>query len=150
MWPHNIQTAKNFIDRSKMANYMVGLGAGSGVDLEHTSPFSDATSITKYRQLEFADSMPDVGTAFLGPLTQEELGFRKVPYQAVTWVPQSGIAFGLEPFTAFDIGDTVRVQAGPRLRGGFAGIQRVYGFTLSLDDNGVERVSELVTSQGGT
>jgi hypothetical protein len=51
---------------------------------------------------------------------------------------------GLEP--AFDIGDLVSVQAGSVLRGGFSGTQRVYEYTVNIDNDGVTEIAELVTS----
>jgi hypothetical protein len=41
----------------------------------------------------------------------------------------------------------VTVQAGAKLRGGFRGLHRVYGYTLDiLDDSSTEVLSSLTTS----
>jgi hypothetical protein len=40
----------------------------------------------------------------------------------------------------------VSVQAGSVLRGGFSGTQRVYEYTVNIDNDGVTEIAELVTS----
>jgi hypothetical protein len=146
--PHNIQTMTRLKDRSTLANVIYGLGAGSGIGLQHTPPYSDATSITTYRTLEVADNLADVGNQMIAPLVQEELSFRKVPREIVQWVPQRTASdlFAFKPFDTYDCGDTVNVAAGKNARGGFTGIQRVYGFDLGLDEEAVERVTAVYTS----
>jgi hypothetical protein len=47
---------------------------------------------------------------------------------------------------SFDIGDLVTVEAGAVLRGGFSGVQRVYEYTISWDEDGPFELSELQTS----
>jgi len=46
----------------------------------------------------------------------------------------------------FDIGDLVLVEATSAVRGGFSGVQRVYGYTVSWDSDNVLALSELQTS----
>jgi hypothetical protein len=46
----------------------------------------------------------------------------------------------------FDIGDLITVQAGPSLRGGFSGAQRVYEYTVGWDVNGIYEISEIQTT----
>lgn len=53
------------------------------------------------------------------------------------------------PFDDFDLGDTFAVFASARLRGGFSGTQRCYGFDIALEDDGTERLSSLITSTEG-
>jgi hypothetical protein len=47
---------------------------------------------------------------------------------------------------SFDIGDLVLVEATTAVRGGFSGVQRVYEYTVSWDEDGVLALSELQTS----
>lgn len=47
---------------------------------------------------------------------------------------------------AFDIGDLVRVRCTPTIRGGFDGVQRIYEYTVSWNEDGVLALSELQTS----
>jgi hypothetical protein len=46
----------------------------------------------------------------------------------------------------FDIGDLVSVNAGDIIRGGFSGAQRVYGYTVNFNENGVLEMGEIMTS----
>lgn len=47
---------------------------------------------------------------------------------------------------SFDIGDIVTVTAGSVVRGGFTGLQRVYGYTVDWDEDGVLALGEIQTS----
>lgn len=47
---------------------------------------------------------------------------------------------------SFDIGDLVHVAADTSVRGGFSAVQRVYGYTVSWDNDGVVELSEIQTS----
>ena len=55
-----------------------------------------------------------------------------------------------EPFDDYGIGDLVTVNLGdvfgPAVTGG---VQRIYGFDVDLDSDGVERVAELIVSAQG-
>jgi hypothetical protein len=136
----NVQTIRNFKDRGKLVNYAYGFGADSALQ----GPISDATSISRYRRRETVETMSDVNAAMVTPLITEEISFRKQPRQLVQIVPR--VALDWQPFVDFDRGDMVTVLAGPRLRGGFTGMQRLTGFDLELDDDAVERVSTLYVS----
>jgi hypothetical protein len=46
----------------------------------------------------------------------------------------------------FDIGDLISVNAGSIIRGGFSGAQRVYGYTVNFDEDGVLDMGEIMTS----
>ena len=71
---------------------------------------------------------------------QNESIVRARPRTLVTITPVRGT-----PLT-FDHGDLITVQAGSVLRGGFSGVQRVYSFTVNIDDEGVADLGELVAS----
>jgi hypothetical protein len=47
---------------------------------------------------------------------------------------------------AFNLGDIVTVRCTPAIRGGFSGIQRIYEYTVSWDNQGVLEINNLVTS----
>jgi len=46
----------------------------------------------------------------------------------------------------FDIGDLIAVNAGSIIRGGFSGAQRVYGYTVNFNENGILEMGEIMTS----
>lgn len=46
----------------------------------------------------------------------------------------------------FDIGDLVDVNGGPLVAGGFSGVQRIYEYTVSWDEDGVVELGELQVS----
>jgi hypothetical protein len=48
--------------------------------------------------------------------------------------------------TDFGIGDLITVRAGPSLRGGFSGVQRVYEMTVAWNSEGIYEMSEIQTS----
>lgn len=138
--PHNVETITNFKDRGTLANVIYGIGPDGAA----VGPASDGSSIALYGQLETSESLGDVNAAMVSPLITEELSFRKQPRQIVQIVPGAGVAF--RPFIDFGLGDMINVWAGTRLRGGFTGVQRVYGFDLSLNDEAIERISAIYVS----
>jgi hypothetical protein len=46
----------------------------------------------------------------------------------------------------FDIGDRIAVNIGSTARVASSGAQRIYGFTIEIDDDGVEALGELAVS----
>jgi hypothetical protein len=46
----------------------------------------------------------------------------------------------------FDIGDLVTVNVGSKARYAATGAQRIYQYTIDIDDDGVEALGELVCS----
>jgi hypothetical protein len=63
------------------------------------------------------------------------------PRELIHITPVRGTEIG-----TFGIGDLVGVAASAAVRGGFSGAQRVYGYTISWDTDGVLSLSELQTS----
>jgi hypothetical protein len=72
---------------------------------------------------------------------QTESWIRQTPRNLVHVTPTPGFEIG-----TFGIGDLVHVEATSAVRGGFSGAQRVYGYTISWDENSVLSLSELQTS----
>lgn len=86
-------------------------------------------------------------------LWQMESWIRAVPRELVHVTPvrtsdNMQLPPGVNPVNVgdFDIGDLITVQAGPTLRGGFSGAQRVYEYTVAWDVNGIYELSEIQTS----
>ncbi|GIV03623.1 MAG: hypothetical protein KatS3mg015_2453 [Fimbriimonadales bacterium] len=71
----------------------------------------------------------------------QESWIRSVPRTIVHITPVRGVGVG-----SFDIGDLVGVAVAPSVRGGFMGKQRVYGYSVSWDEDSVLEVSEIETS----
>lgn len=46
----------------------------------------------------------------------------------------------------FDIGDLITINVGAKTRKAESGVQRIYGYTVDIDDDGVEALGELVAS----
>lgn len=72
---------------------------------------------------------------------QTESWLRADPRELIHITPTRGTEIG-----TFDIGDLVTVEATAAVRGGFTGVQRVYEYTVSWDQDGVLELSELQTS----
>lgn len=83
----------------------------------------------------------DPGRNLYRRLWQIEQWIRAQPRELIHITPTRGYGIGL-----FDIGDLVSVEAGSQVRGGFSGAQRVYGYTISWDEDGPFALSELQTS----
>lgn len=138
--PHNVRDVRRLVNGDIVVNSLLALGGNGNV----SRPTSE-TSINRYGLLEEVSSYNDITNMdFLNDIANEELHFRSQPREWVEIVPQPGK--GWEPFTHVRLGDTFYVYAGERLRGGFAGIQRCYGFDISIDSNGIESVSRFVTA----
>lgn len=69
-----------------------------------------------------------------------EAWMRANPQKLASVKPERGL------FPPFRVGDLIHVASGTRLNGGFSGDQRVYEFEVRTDVNGVDEVSDLLTS----
>jgi microcystin-dependent protein len=97
----------------------------------------DTAAVTAVGLLDSVSAYNDVTNAdLLDALAQEELNFRHLLRETVEISPTAGAA--PEPFTHVHLGDTFRVYIGAKMRGGFAGIMRCYGFDIAISDDGVE------------
>lgn len=86
-------------------------------------------------------TVPVMGYDLYKRLWVEESWIRQVPRGLIHITPTRGTGIG-----AFDIGDIVSVEADSSVRGGFSGAQRVFGYTVSWDEDGPFELSELQTS----
>jgi hypothetical protein len=87
------------------------------------------------------DADPSSARDLYRRLWQVESWLRAVPRNLVHITPIRGY-----DFTTFDIGDLVTVEAASSVRGGFSGAQRIYGYSISWDEDGPFELSELQTS----
>lgn len=151
--PHNVSSISRVLDSESLANDIDALGStNSGADQLRTNQ-QDLGSISDYGRYEAVSTYSDIAVdSFLSDLASEELSFRAQPKELVSITPvasdtlRNGKPLPVpEPFTDFDLGDTFYVYAGTRLRGGFAGLQRCYGFDISINDDGAENISNILT-----
>lgn len=124
----------------------------------HLSHAEDADSISKFYAYEDAQVITDIHTpTLLDDLVTEQIVMRKDARDLLTVLPTPGLAAA--PFTQYFVGDTVQVlaglggdQAAPRgssTRGALQGLSRIYGLSIDVDDDGVERVAGLDVSPQG-
>lgn len=140
MPPHNVKRVERKMDMERVANTILALGAtntgGGGIERLN----EDAISTTQFGRYEDIEVFSDITIqSFLDALATDAINFRARRRELVQFVPQPGTK--PEPFVDFDIGDTVPVYIGERLRGGALGLQRVYGFDLVIDSEGRELVN---------
>ena len=125
-------------DGTELANVIVAVGA-AGLAVERT----DATSIGLFRRHEVATNYNDAtDSAYLSDLADAELAVRKDLRERIVMNPTHGRA--AEPFSHFFVGDTVRNRASTDLRGGFTRTDRLYGFSIAIDDDGSERLTSVI------
>jgi hypothetical protein len=81
-------------------------------------------------------------------LFETEVTLRVNPRELAYLTPAGNSDF--EPFADYSIGDRVSINlsdnVGPAIA---AGVQRIYGFDLTIDENGVESPGELIVSPDG-
>jgi hypothetical protein len=119
-------------------NHVTAVGAGD-VGEQLTSTVSDAASITRYGLFDAVLSFPDVSVqATLDQHARDAL--RPDPQVTIRATPAAIAEETPEPWTAFDVGDTVNVRlAGDTPLLQRTGRMRVTSFTVEVDDTGAER-----------
>lgn len=80
-------------------------------------------------------------------IAQEQLALRSLYKQTLTVNPATLRA--PSPFTDYGLGDRVPVYASNRMRQEITGFQRIFGIPISIDDNGVETVNQLIVGPAG-
>ena len=148
--PHNVLGASRLFDAETYSNTVTLQGATPEIDGARPIQ-AEATDCLQQQDVGIyrtVESYPDVSNpAYLQALATEELGFRKRAREIVSLQLQGGRA--PEPFTEWDLGDTVPLYVGARQRGGYTGSVRVYGFDLDVNNEGQETVSSLILSPEG-
>jgi hypothetical protein len=105
----------------------------------------DSDSQLTYGVMEDAKVFTEIQhTDALTALSNMELAERKDPRELIQAVPLPET--GAVVFEDYFLGDTVTVETSNSAREAVSGIQRIYGFTLDIDDEGVERITELRVS----
>jgi hypothetical protein len=96
-----------------------------------------------FMDLEFYDNAGNEASArpLYVTLWLLESLLRTKPREMLYVTPVRGIAPG-----SFNIGDVITVNIGSKARRATAGEQRIYGFTVTIDDDGVEELDEFMCS----
>lgn len=116
-------------------------GEPGGASQIHTVEENSA-SITAYRRRRAVRQHPEItAQTFLDAILDDDIAWRKSPRESVEVFPVKDLA--PDPWTDFDLGDTITVNVGADLRGGFTGLQRVYGWEIEMGD--VEKVTKILT-----
>jgi len=135
---------KRDLDMDTLANSITNFSG----DKKLTSFVEDSTSQGIYGVMEDARVLTDIlHQDSLDALTEWELSMRKDPREniAVLPLPETGSFV----FDDYFLGDIVTVECSSNAREAVSGQQRIYGITLDVDDEGVERVTELRVSPAG-
>lgn len=141
----NIKSLSVTTDASRMVNEFVAIGA---------SNYSIADEETKqdtYGKFSETGTAPSVTEQLiLGAYANEEVALRSDPVVTYDIVPMpSGPSNVPQPFDAYGIGDIIYFSA----KKGRINIDnqaiRIFGMTVSIDDNGVETVSSVQTRADG-
>jgi len=101
------------------------------------------TELGVFMDLEFYDNQGSEASArpLYVTLWMLESMLRAKPREMLYVTPVRGIGPGL-----FDIGDVITVNIGSKARRTTSGEQRIYGFTVTIDDDGVEELDEFMCS----
>lgn len=138
---HQAKEWKRHLDMSTVANQITNFNGTK----KKTSFQEDTDSQDLYGVYEDCRVLTDITHQdFLDALTTGELNERKNARENVSVLPMPTTS--AEPFRYWGLGDLVTVECSDDARQAVSGVQRIYGFTLDIDDEGVERVSELRVS----
>jgi hypothetical protein len=106
-----------------------------------------AASVTRYGEYHLQQWFPKQSvSAAVDAMAALELALRQDGQVTVTIDPATERS--PDPFLEYWLGDTVPVYASSNLREALSGYSRVYGVPIEIDDNGIERVSRLLTAAG--
>lgn len=163
----NVKAIRRSFDMGQVTNWLrYELGPTLGVDrwrgsLEAVDPLllavatayrdNEAASRLKYGSLplfEVFDSDANKAREFYRALWKAEDTLRVNPRQLLYLTPAGNSAF--EPFVHYNVGDRVSTNLSDNVGPAEEGlIQRIYGFDLTVDVNGVESPGELGVSPDG-
>jgi hypothetical protein len=148
---YNVSEWRRTRNTDQMANDVTIIGGRSNQLVEHRESLA---SQTKYHTYVDMQTYSDIQTPeFLDALAVEMIALRKKPREIISVTPLPERA--PSPWTDYFLGDIVNVQCEvkPSLPTGshqiISGVQRIYGITISVDENGFEKVAELVCSPDG-
>lgn len=152
--PHTLQQFEWMDDGETVANDIWAVGGGengAGQSVAHKILQPSKDAIGAYVDVSAYQSV--VVQSLLEDLAQEELNFRGYGKETVTSKPippQYDVATRTSispfPWDDFDLGDVLPVAASSRALGGMLGVQRCWGFDVSVSDEDVELCDAIYTS----
>jgi hypothetical protein len=114
-----------------------------------TAVAEDPESIIQYGMRTELSNIGDTGNDIAGVYANGEVAFKEQPKTTITVTMRPGDA-SPEVFRDFEIGDTLYLTA----RGGRSPLDkqpvRIFGVSVSIDDNGIATISNLKTSPDGS
>jgi hypothetical protein len=126
--------------RADTVKYFTGVGGPS------VPPETDAAMIALYGPYWTLQSFPSRTAKAVIAFAQLELALRSAGVTTVIVEPTPSRMPFL--FTEFWLGDTVPETATDKLRAVLAGYQRIYGVRVTVDENSLEQVPQLMTGPG--
>lgn len=147
--PNNISSISRMIDGARVANQSIAVGRYS------TAISNDNDSISKYGLFSELQQLNDVSNAdVLKAYATVETTFRARPVEIITFSPLSGEDVP-SIFFDYDIGDIVYVAVNyGRMKIPSSGSDRqavrIFAANISIDSNGIERVSDIQTNAAGS
>lgn len=137
---NNVSALTRRVDCSELATYVVVQGKGASASAGGTHG--------TYGRFEETVSLADVADAgVLAAYAGVEVTLRETPRVTFDFVPRpAGSPGAMSPFQDYFVGDKVYLSAKQGRLDVSKQAQRVFGITLSIDENGGERVTGLRTS----
>lgn len=146
--PRNTASFTRTQDMATFANDVTMYGASNKGKLSHS--VDSGSGLDKYGAFEDVIVESSIHTQkLLDDLTTEILALRKKPREIINFVPLPELA--PLPWDDWNLGDTITVYIGgnsanPLTREARIGKQRVYGYTIGIEENYSEHVTAMILS----
>lgn len=145
-YPGTIERWRRLIDATELANdidIFYGTRPAKAKDWKR-SAHTDATSITAFGRWEDTRVFEGAKLGQAQSIGTLELALRRNPRETLSITPLPERA--PLPFLEWFLGDEIPVSTDDSTGQALSGVQRVYGFTLEIDDDGFERITDISTS----
>lgn len=123
------------------ANDVLAVGSSSRI----TGSYEDDTSKAAIGPWEVVEEYSDIAApGLLANLAQGRVMFTAYGLERASFIPQRNLA-GIDYRATWHVGDFVTVKGGASLLGGISALVRIYGMTMTIDDDGTETITEIIT-----
>lgn len=140
---HNLVGVSRLIDGTQRANRIRLYAGKSGAPLQPAEDTNSEATYGVYEDQHFAVDVTNPGAyAGLQGLAAQEVQFRK--NGQITYTVKPAAERAPRPFNEYEIGDWSPLYWSEAMREKSTLVQRFVGMTISVDDNGVETVEELL------